>query len=103
MVIANSLLHCGSRGHIHITSGTDVYAPPEFDPGFLSHPADVAPLLWAYKKTREICRRMPALVADGLGAQLPGKDTGEMSDLSEDDAVLEKFARGRVMTTFHPS
>jgi hypothetical protein len=36
-----------------------------------------------------------------LGAQLPEKGTGEMSDSSEDDAVLEKFVRGRA--TFHPS
>jgi hypothetical protein len=35
----------------------------------------------------------------GLGTQLP---VGEMADSSEVDAVLEKFAKGRVMTTFHP-
>ena len=102
MVIANSLLHCASRGHIHITSGTDVYAPPQFDPGFLSHPADVVPLLWAYKKTKEICQRMPAFIEDGIGSQLPAKGPGEIGDL-EYDALLEKFARGRAMTTFHPS
>jgi len=96
MVIANSLLHCASRGRIHISSGTDVYAPPQFDPGFLSHPADVPPLLWAYKKTREICRRMPAFIADGISVELPAKP------VEEEEELLEKFMRRRIATTFHP-
>ncbi|KAK0497831.1 GMC oxidoreductase-domain-containing protein [Armillaria luteobubalina] len=47
-----------SRGHLHITSD-DIYATPDFDCGFLSHPADVAVLRWGYKRAREILRRMP--------------------------------------------
>ncbi|KAK0201048.1 GMC oxidoreductase-domain-containing protein [Desarmillaria ectypa] len=46
-----------SRGHLHIASD-DIYAAPDFDCGFLSHPADVAALRWGYKRGREILRRM---------------------------------------------
>ncbi|KKZ62534.1 hypothetical protein EMCG_02940 [[Emmonsia] crescens] len=47
-----------SRGSIHIT-GKSVTDIPEFDAGFLNHPADVMKLIWGYKKQREIARRMP--------------------------------------------
>ncbi|OQU96963.1 hypothetical protein CLAIMM_02968 [Cladophialophora immunda] len=46
-----------SRGSIHIT-GPAVSDPPDFDCGFLGHPADVQKLVWGYKKQREIARRM---------------------------------------------
>jgi alcohol oxidase len=46
-----------SRGEIHITS-KDVYANPDFTTGFLSHPTDLPPQILAYKKNREIIRRM---------------------------------------------
>ncbi|KLJ09143.1 hypothetical protein EMPG_15441 [Blastomyces silverae] len=47
-----------SRGSIHIT-GKSVTDTPEFDAGFLNHPADVMKLVWGYKKQREIARRLP--------------------------------------------
>ncbi|PCH43102.1 GMC oxidoreductase [Wolfiporia cocos MD-104 SS10] len=49
-----------SRGSVHITSADDVQAPPDFDPQFLKHKGDVALLRWAYKRGREIARRMPS-------------------------------------------
>ncbi|KAH9053397.1 alcohol oxidase-like protein [Lactarius vividus] len=72
-----------ARGHVHITHADDVSAPVDFVPGFfeLSSPsppappsndiqpshylilftrkADVQPLTWGYKFSREIARRMP--------------------------------------------
>jgi len=39
--MANSILYAASHGYIHITSPMDVYAPPDFDEGYLSDPADV--------------------------------------------------------------
>ena len=51
-------LYPHSRGSIHITSADDVYAPSDFNAGTFTHPADIAPLIWAYKKFREIARRM---------------------------------------------
>ncbi|OAT10443.1 alcohol oxidase [Blastomyces gilchristii SLH14081] len=47
-----------SRGSIHIT-GKSVTDTPEFDAGFLNHPADIMKLVWGYKKQREIARRLP--------------------------------------------
>ncbi|KAG8716770.1 hypothetical protein FRC08_008825 [Ceratobasidium sp. 394] len=47
-----------SRGYAHISSA-DSYAPPELEIGMLDHKADVDIHVWAYKKAREIARRMP--------------------------------------------
>ncbi|KAH7908608.1 GMC oxidoreductase-domain-containing protein [Hygrophoropsis aurantiaca] len=47
-----------STGRVHIRSGDDANVPPEFIAGYLSDPADLAPLRYAYKKTRELIRRM---------------------------------------------
>ncbi|KAI5475229.1 hypothetical protein MNV49_001709 [Pseudohyphozyma bogoriensis] len=52
------LMYPYSRGSIHITS-KDPFSAPDFDPGFLSHPADMEPQVWMYKRLREIARRMP--------------------------------------------
>jgi alcohol oxidase len=51
------LLYPFSIGDIHITS-KNVYSDSDFNASFLSHPADLAPHVWAYKKNREITRRM---------------------------------------------
>ncbi|KAH8079783.1 GMC oxidoreductase-domain-containing protein [Cristinia sonorae] len=47
-----------SIGSLHITSGDDVYATPDFDPSFLTKPEDIAVLRYGYKVTREFARRM---------------------------------------------
>lgn len=52
-------LYPASRGFIHVTS-TDPHEHPNLDPGFLSHPADLMPLVWNYKFNRELARRMPS-------------------------------------------
>lgn len=46
-----------SRGSIHIKS-TSPFEAPEFDPGYLSDPADVEQMLYGYKIQREIARRL---------------------------------------------
>ncbi|EGO00550.1 hypothetical protein SERLA73DRAFT_104857 [Serpula lacrymans var. lacrymans S7.3] len=48
-----------SVGRVHITSGKNPHAPPEIHPGFLEDPYDLAVLRLAYKKGREIARRIP--------------------------------------------
>ena len=48
-----------SRGKIHIKSANP-YIEPFFDSGFLNNKADIAPIRWSYKKTREVARRMDA-------------------------------------------
>ncbi|EIM87865.1 alcohol oxidase-like protein [Stereum hirsutum FP-91666 SS1] len=47
------------RGHVHITDGEDGLAPTDFRTGYLDDIVDVKPLVWAYKFTREVARRMP--------------------------------------------
>ena len=55
---------------------------------YLSHPADVSPLVLAYQKSRELCRQMPSFIADGIAAQLPENVTGERRESLEDDRLL---------------
>ncbi|KAJ7707465.1 GMC oxidoreductase-domain-containing protein [Mycena rosella] len=106
-----------SRGHVHISSGENANAPPDFDSGFLSDPADLATLKWGYKKSRELARRLPIY----RGEYLPGNPT--FADGSEarchdgatpvdvsapdvvytqaDDAAIEAYNRKFVQTAWH--
>jgi len=106
MVIGNALLYPASRGSIHITSSTDVYAPPNFDTGFLSHPADTPPLIWAYKKINEIARRMPSFVgvvgSPQPADEMPGEKLENRVYSKEDDPDVEKRVRERIQTCYHP-
>jgi len=106
MAMCYMLLHPASRGSIHITSAIDVYAPPNLDAGFVSHPADIPLLIWAYKKIHEIVRRMPSFIREVGGLQLsdetPGGDRGHPFYSKEDDALVEKRMRERIQTCYHP-
>jgi alcohol oxidase len=57
ITIGTFLKYPFSRGFVHITS-KDPYAAPDFDAGFLTHEADLAPSVWGYKLGRELVRRM---------------------------------------------
>lgn len=104
-----------SRGSIHIGS-TSPYSHPLLDPSFLSHPADPPMLVWGYKVSREICRRMgcvvgevaslhPAFPADSPAACRPVlADKERRSGVvysPEDDAAIEKWVRATVRTAWH--
>ncbi|KAF7340007.1 GMC oxidoreductase [Mycena venus] len=106
-----------SRGQVHISSGGDANAPPDFDCGFLNDPADLATLKWGYKKSRELARRLPVyrgeflaghpMFADKSAARC--RDEGIPVDVSaadiqyteEDDAAIEAYTRKFVQTTWH--
>jgi len=97
-----------SRGTIHITS-KDVHATPDFDAGFLSHPADLSPQVWAYKRNREIVRRMSCFRSE-YGPTHPSFPTGSAATCNahnplkytkEDDAAIEDWVRHGVETTWH--
>ncbi|KAG6821335.1 hypothetical protein H0H93_000196 [Arthromyces matolae] len=47
-----------SKGRVHISAGLDPYGDLDFEPGYLNDPADVGVLRWAYKRGRELARRM---------------------------------------------
>ncbi|XXH04688.1 GTP-binding protein rbg1 [Hypoxylon texense] len=108
-----------SRGHIHIT-GPSLDDPVDFETGFFADAAqlDVKKHVWLYKKQRELIRRMvsyrgemaqchppfaaksrAALVKLGDGP-LPA-DVADIEYTAEDDAVLEKWIRENVSTTWH--
>ncbi|KAH7888381.1 GMC oxidoreductase-domain-containing protein [Phlebopus sp. FC_14] len=107
-----------STGSVHITSGDDANALLDFDPGFLAHPADLAPLMMLYKRTRELMRRMPCyrgetnlghpkFAEDSLAAckEADGPVPISAPDIiysAEDDIALEKYVRSFVQTTWHP-
>ncbi|KAI5836378.1 alcohol oxidase-like protein [Schizophyllum commune Tattone D] len=56
-----SKLYPKSIGRTHISSATDAHAPPVFESGYLEDSgADVAALVWGYKRSRELARRLPA-------------------------------------------
>ncbi|TVY78555.1 Alcohol oxidase, partial [Lachnellula suecica] len=104
-----------SRGSIHITSTDDVLTGYDFDAGFLNHPSDIKKQLWAYKMSREICRRLPYYAGElelghpkfkeGSAATLSaGRETGEIRDIEyskEDDEAIEDWIRGNLNTTWH--
>ncbi|OJD15604.1 hypothetical protein AJ78_04157 [Emergomyces pasteurianus Ep9510] len=107
-----------SRGSIHIT-GKSVTDIPEFDAGFLNHPADVKKLVWGYKRQREIARRLayyngPHSVGHPIFA--PGsKANPEVVDAAskaqgypvpieyseEDNEAIEECIRKNLTTTWH--
>ncbi|KAJ7738319.1 GMC oxidoreductase-domain-containing protein [Mycena metata] len=104
-----------SRGRLHIST-SDPLAAPDFEPGFLSNPADVAALRWAYKKGREINRRLPSF----RGVFFPGHpqfpevsaaaveettpvplDAPKIVWSAEDDKAIDVFLRQVVGTSWH--
>lgn len=111
-----------SRGSIHIT-GHGVDQAPDFDTGFLTHPADLAPHVWAYKRAREIARRLPAYRGEleighpkfpsGSKAALVSVDDNAVDGRpdrlavpnieysKEDDEAIEKYIRDNMTTTWH--
>ncbi|KAK0432723.1 GMC oxidoreductase-domain-containing protein [Armillaria borealis] len=106
-----------SRGQLHITSD-DIYAHPDFDSGFLSHPADVAALRWGYKKGRELIRRLgvyrgplapahPQFAAGSAAAAALAEngpvalDAPKITYSKEDDEAISANVRNFVATTWH--
>lgn len=108
-----------SKGHIHIT-GPDPNDPADFYTGFFSdkNSVDLKKHRWTYKKQREILRRMgifrgeyksfhPAFPDASKAAIADEKLDGQLSDIkdieysAEDDAIIDKFSRENVGSTWH--
>ncbi|KAJ7484622.1 alcohol oxidase-like protein [Mycena latifolia] len=115
MSSAGILGYPASRGHLHISS-VDPYAVPDFNAGYLSDPVDVLILRWAYKKGREITRRLPAFrgaltpvhpqFAEGSTAALTESspvplDAPNIVYSAEDDEAIDTNLRQFVATTWH--
>ncbi|KAK8054225.1 hypothetical protein PG996_013526 [Apiospora saccharicola] len=120
-----------SRGHIHITGPklddpVDFESGFFADPSQL----DLKKHMWLYKKQREVIRRMPAYRGELAGVKTPADEMVEFHPpfaadspaalvklgdddapiprgapaiqySAQDDAVLEKWLRGHVGTTWH--
>lgn len=107
-----------SRGSIHIT-GPESSDKPNFTTGFFSDAqnVDIKKHVWAYKKHREIFRRMetyrgevaalhPPFPPNSSAApvKLDDKPPTYVTDIeytAEDDKIIENWLRGRVETTWH--
>jgi choline dehydrogenase-like flavoprotein len=112
-----------SRGSIHI-SGPDPSSKPIFTTGFFTdaQDVDIKKHVWAYKKQREIFRRMETYrgelaimhppfppTSDAALVQLPlTKDSppppANVTDIvytPEDDAIISDYIRAHVETTWH--
>ncbi|KAI0066441.1 alcohol oxidase-like protein [Artomyces pyxidatus] len=107
-----------SRGYVHVTDKDDVAAPTDFKAGFLESMADVTPLIWAYKHTREIARRLPlfrgeyaplhpkfapnssASIRENVEGPVAA-DAPRIEYSAADDAAIEVYTREMVGTTWH--
>ncbi|CAG9948912.1 unnamed protein product [Clonostachys rosea f. rosea IK726] len=107
-----------SRGHLHIT-GPGLNDPVDFNTGFFSDAkgVDVKKHRWAYKKQREIARRMPvfrdefapghpAFAVDSKAASvdLSSEPSAEIRDIeytAEDDALIDEWVRNKVGSAWH--
>lgn len=105
---------------MHITDKEDANAVHDFDAGFLTdaREADVATLVWGYKKSRELARRMPVFRGEylpanpqfkaGSAAECKGETSGpaalETKDIeytAEDEKEVERYVRNFVQTAWH--
>lgn len=105
-----------ARGYVHITSH-DPDAEISFETGFLNSDLDVKKLVWAYKKQREIVRRMDVYRGEYAGAHPPfaegsaaalvkldkpnDKSIPDIRYTAEDDNIIEAWVRRNVGTTWH--
>ncbi|KAF8262154.1 hypothetical protein EI94DRAFT_731781 [Lactarius quietus] len=107
-----------AHGHVHVTHADDVSAPTDFVSGYFESEADVRPLTWGYKFTREIARRMPhfrgeppvlhpAFPPGGPASVIAHADGPVPFDAprivysEEDERALEDFARAQVASMLH--
>ncbi|GAA95024.1 uncharacterized protein L969DRAFT_95999 [Mixia osmundae IAM 14324] len=113
------MLHPQSSGSIHIRS-TDPAVPAVFDAGYLSCEQDMEVAIWAYKKSREIMRRLPAYRGEAAAfhPRFPDHSTARCMSLdvdgpaqkaegmleysSEDDDIIAEWVRATISTTAHP-
>jgi len=108
-----------SRGHLHIT-GKRLEDPVNFVTGIFTdpHDIDIKKCMWAYKKQREIARRMETYRGEVARTHPPfplssqaacieideplGRDINDIEYTPEDDLILEQWLREHVITAWHP-
>lgn len=123
--IGNYIPYPRSMGSVHIT-GKDIDAPLDLRTGFFEDngAVDLAVHVWAYKRTREIARRMgcysgeaivghprfppnsKAALVDvnpkpGVGSVLLGGPLEDIEYTAEDNKAIEECIRERIATAWH--
>ncbi|KAG1904333.1 uncharacterized protein F5891DRAFT_1207244 [Suillus fuscotomentosus] len=110
-------LYSASVGSVHINVTEDGKEEMDFNTGFLDDPSDMVPLNFAYKKTREIFRRMASYRGEVTaghpdfpeGSAAACRETSGPVDLdapdivytAEDDEAIDRFLRDIVQTACH--
>ncbi|ESK91954.1 alcohol oxidase-like protein [Moniliophthora roreri MCA 2997] len=104
-------------GHVHVRSGTDPYAPLDFNPRYLEHDADVAVLRWGYKRSREFARRVKSYrgehapehpkfpegsaAAASVASGPVDINAPDIVYTAEDDKAVDDYSRANLSTTWH--
>ncbi|OAX37943.1 alcohol oxidase [Rhizopogon vinicolor AM-OR11-026] len=117
MVAQCFTLYPASTGSVHIKLGEDGKEEIDFTTGYLDDPSDIVPINFAYKKLREICRRMPSYRGEipaghprfpEGSAAVCGEVTGavdlntpDIAYTADDDEAIDKFNRDFLKTTWH--
>ncbi|KAI0829921.1 alcohol oxidase-like protein [Trametes gibbosa] len=112
-------LYPSSVGSVHIASGDDVNAPPEYESGALNTKEDVAMLRWGFKYARELGRRMSSyrgeylpdqpVFPEGSAAGGPEArrstpapiDAPDIVYTEEDDKAIDEYIRSHLMYAWH--
>ena len=103
----------------HIT-GRDIDDPPKMKLGFLSDENDIKAQVWAYKKAREVARRMRTIAGEASLPVHPNpkfppgspaatfkaatETAGTLSDIeysAEDDKAIEEAIHNNISTCWH--
>ena len=82
-----------SRGSVQLAS-SDPFTPPLIDPGYLSHPDDMARMVRGFKIMRSVLQQ------EAL-ASLGGKES-PTSASAQSDLEIEQFIRNNADTIYHP-
>ncbi|KAH8077873.1 GMC oxidoreductase-domain-containing protein [Cristinia sonorae] len=115
--IGYCLNHPESMGRVHITSGEDATVLPNWDSGFLEHESDMELHMYAYKRCRELARRMPCFRGEyrnyhpDFALDSPAAvnedtvpvamDAPDIVYTNEDNKAIREWVRKLVATTWH--
>ncbi|THH31707.1 hypothetical protein EUX98_g2453 [Antrodiella citrinella] len=115
--VGHWISHPSALGHVHITSGEDPSANPDFTPRYLEHEEDMEQHVFGYKRDREFARRMACFRGEYPPRQpvFPPGSAAAVNELpvpvdmnapdivytKEDDEAIRDFVRKNVGTTWH--
>jgi len=106
-----------ATGRVHITGGLDPHGNLDFHPGYMDELADLVTFRWAYKRNRELARRMKFYRGEVLSSH-PRFSKGSAAEIQssalpvattapdivytkEDDEAIDRFNREIASTAWH--